>query len=151
MRSGKGGELLNDKDRGIIHPVVFAQQRRKMKGIAWIPADDEELIRLWDDSTLSTVQIGARLGKSKNAIIGRARRLGLPARTARKLPTRKLSAEDGPSPVGESGVTLLEIEDGQCRWHVSGVGTESHYCAQPVERGKPYCKVHCAKAYSGFP
>jgi len=42
----------------------------------WDPADDARLTLLWAEG-MSTVQIGLRIGRTKSAVIGRARRLGL--------------------------------------------------------------------------
>lgn len=49
--------------------------------IEWTEELCEELRQLWEERpVLSTRQIGERMGCSKNCIIGKARRLGLPAR-----------------------------------------------------------------------
>lgn len=50
----------------------------------------ERLRELWKDTSISTAEIGARLGVSKNAIVGKAGRLDLP-----KRPNRN-GAVDGP-------------------------------------------------------
>jgi GcrA cell cycle regulator len=42
----------------------------------WDPADDARLTLLWNDG-MSTAQIGIRIGRTKSAAIGRARRLNL--------------------------------------------------------------------------
>ena len=42
----------------------------------WDAADDARLTLLWAEG-MSTVQIGIRIGRTKSAVIGRARRLGL--------------------------------------------------------------------------
>ncbi|MBI1243780.1 MAG: hypothetical protein GC202_02150 [Alphaproteobacteria bacterium] len=46
---------------------------------SWTPAQIDDLTRLWNEG-LRTAEIGARLGKSKNAAVGKAHRLGLPPR-----------------------------------------------------------------------
>ena len=46
---------------------------------AWPDAEAARLAGLWDEG-LSTSDIGLRLGRTKNAIVGMAHRLGLPAR-----------------------------------------------------------------------
>lgn len=48
----------------------------------WTPETDAELTRLWNqtDPVLTTVEIGARLGVSKNSAVGRAHRISLPSR-----------------------------------------------------------------------
>jgi len=47
---------------------------------------EETIVRLrtlWDEG-LSTAEIGRRLGVSKNAVVGKAHRLDLPARPSRR-------------------------------------------------------------------
>jgi GcrA cell cycle regulator len=45
----------------------------------WTPEQISELTRLWGEG-LTTAEIGKRLGISKNAVVGKAHRLHLPAR-----------------------------------------------------------------------
>lgn len=45
----------------------------------WTPERDDELRAFWDEGH-STSEIGRRMGITKNAVIGRAHRLRLPAR-----------------------------------------------------------------------
>ena len=47
----------------------------------WTPTQDAELTQLWADK-LSAVEIGQRMRKNKNQIIGRVHRLKLPARNS---------------------------------------------------------------------
>lgn len=57
--------------------------RRAME-IQWTPALIERLTALWtteeNGKPISTAEIGRRLGVSKNAVIGKVRRIGLPGR-----------------------------------------------------------------------
>ena len=46
----------------------------------WTPELDARLTKLWPDISLSCSVIGTKLGLTKNAIIGRSRRIGLPPR-----------------------------------------------------------------------
>lgn len=48
----------------------------------------EPLTRLWDEG-LTTAEIGRQLGIKKNAVIGKAHRMGLPARPSPILPPRE--------------------------------------------------------------
>ena len=49
----------------------------------WSEEQIERLRELWDQKpTLSTAQIGLRLGMSKNAVVGKAHRLRLPGRVS---------------------------------------------------------------------
>ena len=45
----------------------------------WTPAEVTELMRLWATG-LSTYKIADAMGRSKNSVVGKAHRLGLPAR-----------------------------------------------------------------------
>ena len=54
-------------------------QHVRSNGSAWSAAEDAALEQMWR-SGLSTARIGAALGKTKNAVIGRAHRLHLPLR-----------------------------------------------------------------------
>jgi GcrA cell cycle regulator len=45
----------------------------------WTPEQISDLTRLWGEG-LTTAEIGKRLGISKNAVVGKAHRLNLPAR-----------------------------------------------------------------------
>lgn len=64
--------------------------------IAWNPEQVAELRRLWDEG-LSTRLIGLRMGVTKNAVIGKANRLGLsprptPIQRSQALATQRLAA-----------------------------------------------------------
>jgi GcrA cell cycle regulator len=56
------------------------------------PEQDQEIRRLWDLG-LSASQIGRRLGRTKNAIIGRAHRIGCPNRAQMTLGGNPLTSE----------------------------------------------------------
>ncbi|MBT7292761.1 MAG: GcrA cell cycle regulator, partial [Rhodospirillaceae bacterium] len=45
----------------------------------WTPERIAEITRLWGEG-LTTAEIGKVVGVSKNAVVGKAHRLGLPAR-----------------------------------------------------------------------
>lgn len=63
-----------------------------MLGKRWTEEQDRQLKALWVEG-LSASQCGARLGISRNAVIGRVHRLDLPARAPRRLGARH--ATDG--------------------------------------------------------
>lgn len=50
-----------------------------MSTIEWTPERTNALMALWDEG-LSTAEIGRRLGVTKNAVVGKVHRLGLPKR-----------------------------------------------------------------------
>ena len=53
--------------------------RSMSSGFEWTDDTIRELRRLWSEGH-STAEIGRRLGVSKNAVVGKAHRLDLPAR-----------------------------------------------------------------------
>lgn len=129
---------------------------------------DESLVQqlrdLWDEG-LSCSQIARRLGRdiTRNSVIGKATRLGLPARgngsMSRKSYTRAkpVIVKEPPAPVVEeepvtledgSHVTILTITDRMCRWPIGDpVASNFHFCGRAPKAGAPYCEAHCRKAY----
>ena len=85
-----------------------------------------------------TDEIGRRLGFTKNAVIGKVHRLG--------LPKRRPSAKEEDEPVDV--VRLDSLSSDMCSWPVGNPSDEGfHFCGGPKVPGKPYCAKHCAVAY----
>lgn len=75
------------------------------------------------------------LGVTRNAVIGKAHRMGLSQRPA---PAVK---RDRPSPL-----SLGVMKD--CQWPFGDpTSREFYYCSAPVKTGKSYCEEHCNLAY----
>ena len=70
----------------------------------WTTERVEELTRLWATG-LSASEIGRKLGITKNAVVGKVRRLDLAMRRAPALPKRKPNV-----------VTLDRLKANQCSW-----------------------------------
>lgn len=105
--------------------------------VDWTPERTAALIALWNEN-LSTSEIGRRLGITKNAVIGKVHRLGLPQRR----PSPKLK----PEPLHV--LKLDALRAGMCSWPIGEPGEEGfHFCGSPATPGKPYCAEHCAIAY----
>ena len=103
----------------------------------WTPERVAALIALWNEGH-STSEIGRRLGITKNAVIGKVHRLGLPKRRL--------------SPVSEPEVAqvikLDSLRSGMCSWPLGNPGEEGfHFCGAPAVPEKPYCAKHCSVAY----
>ena len=109
----------------------------KKMTIEWTDEQIEELVRLWNEG-LPTSEIGRLLGTTKNAVVGKAHRLGL---TKRQSPIKKKQEE-------KQVIRLRELRAGMCSWPIGEPGTpDFHFCGKPAIAGKPYCADHCAMAY----
>lgn len=132
----------------------------------WNTETETTLANLWGEG-LSAGKIGKALGVSRNAVIGKAHRMGLQRRAVAaavvavkpaasvRVPAHKARAllaaviivpmlrDDG------APVTLLSVRDGECRWPVGPVpaGGAMQVCGHTAKTGKPYCTAHAARAY----
>ena len=140
-----------------------------------MPWDDNNVAKLrelWDQG-LPTAQIGKLLGFTKNAVVGKAHRIGLERRTspirrtavkpdrkkARSPVMPKLNFENNNkeqsresyvaksfSPV-EKNLIVSSIKRG-CEWPVGHPDEpDFHFCNKERFEDKPYCLDHCAIAY----
>lgn len=128
----------------------------------WNSAQIAQLCELWDDKSLSTAEIGRRMGASKNAVVGKAGRLGLPSRPSpihfgpprppdtprvQRAPKQTLApiAPEPPLPPKPVPEHLCE----PCCWPIGEPGARSfRYCDEPSVIGRnPYCAEHSKLAY----
>ncbi|MGB1924731.1 MAG: GcrA family cell cycle regulator [Candidatus Puniceispirillaceae bacterium] len=122
-------------------------------GNVWTDERLEELKKLWAQG-LSISQIGEALGVSRNAIAGKAHRMGLPKRPS---PISKPKAEKPKvEPVVEERDLPLRLELRQlvwsrskCCWPTGDPKKNGFvFCGDTVVPGKPYCLPHCKEAYT---
>ncbi len=130
--------------------------------MGWTDEQVEELKRLWNEG-LTTGDIGKALGVSKNAVVGKAHRLGL---NSRPSPIRRgdeeAGAEEAPAPEPketkkvsgkrekpkEKLFTVNDLTSNSCRWPIGDPKDEDfHFCGKEALPGKPYCLEHAAVAY----
>ena len=137
----------------------------------WDENNVTKLRELWDQG-LPTAQIGKLLGFTKNAVVGKAHRIGLerrpsPIRRTAVKPDRKKarspvmpklnfeskqeiqSASNNNStfqPVVKN--LFIKTDKRGCEWPM-GHPDESdfHFCEKERFEDKPYCLQHCAVAY----
>ncbi len=139
--------------------------------MSWNDDNVSRLKELWDQG-LPTAQIGKLLGFTKNAVVGKAHRIGLerrpsPIRRTAVKPDRKkarspvmpkLNFENNKEqneetiihtnfkPV-EKNLIVSSVKRG-CEWPVGHPDeTDFHFCGKERFEDKPYCLKHCAVAY----
>ena len=122
-------------------------------GNVWTDERLDELKKLWAEG-LSISQIGEALGVSRNAIAGKAHRMGLPKRPS---PISKSKAEKAEPVVEEQEQDLplrlelrqLEWSRSKCCWPTGDPKKNGFvFCGAAVVPGKPYCLPHCQEAYT---
>src|SRR5919107_1760460 len=138
--------------------------------MSWTEERIERLKKMWADGATAS-QIADELGGvSRNAVIGKAHRLGLeqrpspvkpgeekeakktaapaPAASApRPAPPRRLVPAK-PSPDVADKTSLLDLNDRICKWPIGHPGEpDFHFCGEPANPGFPYCVDHCGVAY----
>jgi GcrA cell cycle regulator len=116
------------------------------------------LKELWNNASLTASQIARRIGVSRNAIIGKANRLGLkrkPPVAQPKIVSVRATPRYRPPPVPAIvepveiirdaaflNLTLDELKPGVCRYP-HGDRAPFTFCGQPARDGSPYCALHC--------
>ena len=106
----------------------------------------ESLKRLWAEG-LSITRIGLEIGVSRNAVVGKAHRMGLPRRQS------PIARSDRPAPAPKrrtlSPLAAQDWSRDKCRWPIGDPRAHDfHFCGDPIEPGRPYCSAHCAMAYT---
>ncbi|MGB0747970.1 MAG: GcrA family cell cycle regulator [Magnetospiraceae bacterium] len=119
----------------------------------WTEERIETLKELWTDG-LPAGEIGRRLGVTKNAVVGKVHRLGLPKRpspikgaASAGSSTPAPAPKKKPAPV-KTLIDLAALKPGMCCWPIGDPGApDFHFCGGRAISGKPYCEEHCARAY----
>jgi GcrA cell cycle regulator len=126
--------------------------------IDWTPELESQLDRLWNVEKLSRAKIAIALGISKNAVIGKANRMGLdPKINAGAFPKTlakdyvKLDKTPKIGRVGRIGSSLIpelavfhRSPDRTCQW-LEGNPKEFNWCGKPTTR--VYCQEHHDRCY----
>ena len=129
--------------------------------MAWTDDRVEKLSELWDKG-LSASQIAKELaeGVTRNAVIGKAHRMGLASRpspvksgsakiaavAAKKKGAPKKALSKAPPASGK--ISILDLTESKCKWPIGHPGEENfHFCGKPSQPKLPYCANHCIEAY----
>lgn len=114
----------------------------------WTKERVERLKELWSQG-LSASAIAVELGEvTRNAVIGKARRLELPNRAAVRVIRRK-PRPIRPTPVYDPRyVRLPDLGRNMCKWPIGDPRHDDfHFCGGDTQTGASYCDHHCTIAY----
>ena len=105
----------------------------------WTKSKVDKLSNMWSKG-IPARQIADKLGNiSRNAVIGKANRLGL---------SKKLKEKEFVKEKRELNVSSLIADMRGCKWPIGHPGDDDFYfCGKEVIPGKPYCGEHCLIAY----
>lgn len=145
-----------------------------MTGARWTKEQDRVLRQLASDG-FSGGLIAPKVKKTRNAVVGRAFRLGLqlrgefrvtpsgPRRKPRKRSVTLATLRECEMPTGETGVgighqtpfekqpSILTVRTGQCKfpmWPDKGpIPGDARLCGSKTKDGSPYCKKHSDICY----
>jgi GcrA cell cycle regulator len=132
----------------------------------WPPERDEALREKWTAGKF-TSQIARELGTTKNAVIGRGRRIGLEGRASPIIRNPDAPAKPRAPQIARAAPTTLKVlasitdtlgtrissapqlSHASCCWPLWGMGRPTHvYCGANAVLGRPYCPTHARVAYS---
>ena len=142
------------------------------KKMSWNEENVARLRELWDQG-LPTAQIGKLIGFTKNAVVGKAHRIGLERRpspirrTAAKPDRKKARSPVMPKLNFETSKEITNTQSKEtstfqpvvknfftqpkkrgCEWPEGHPDEpEFHFCGKERFEDKPYCLDHCAVAY----
>lgn len=125
--------------------------------MAWTEEMIAKLREMWEGGAAASA-IAETLGEglSRNAVIGKAHRLGLAARPSPVKTSDTTAAAERTQPASvtrraapkAARTTLLDLNDRVCKWPIGHPNeADFHFCGKPVSPGFPYCPEHCALAY----
>jgi GcrA cell cycle regulator len=129
----------------------------------WSYEEDTTFKAMWLEGK-SASQISRVLpGRTRNAVLGRVFRLGLPQRVSPigaprhqgAAPKPKVAVVKVAAPVAPDlkdpgpmspPITTMDLRDHHCKWPYDA-RRGYHYCGQPAKDDRPFCQYHCDKAY----
>ena len=121
----------------------------------WDEKQLDKLKKLWDEG-LPITKIGLELGVSRNAIAGKAHRLGLPKRNSPISKSGDPRKKQDVSNLETSKelplkILLREVEwsRNRCCWPIGDPKLPGFsFCGTSIMPGRPYCEEHSSLAYT---
>ncbi len=119
--------------------------------VEWTDEKVELLTELWREgqsARLIAEQLGD--GVTRNAVIGKANRLGLskPSKSSVTRKQRKQEKIKAKLQAPEGGATILSLTASTCRWPIGDPGDDDfRFCGGPANIEQPYCEYHSQLAY----
>ncbi len=132
--------------------------------MSWTYERVEKLRQLWDEG-LTASRIATELGNvTRNAVIGKAHRLGLSGRMVSKksnggvsiIRKKRVKVAIGHKVIDISPIIdepmnptpFQDIRDGLCRWPLGEPeATDFKFCGRTTKEGIVYCQSHYKQAY----
>lgn len=117
----------------------------------WTDERVEQLKTLWGAGK-TAAEIAKELGEglTRNAVIGKAHRLGLSGRVTpiQKKVDKPLPPENVEIKAKNGGISLLELTEKTCRYPYGDPQKPGfHFCGGDALAGLPYCAQHAEMAY----
>jgi GcrA cell cycle regulator len=143
----KGAVQRHLKTLGIGRPVEY------LPPPDWTDDDDEKLREL-RDSGLPIGKIGDILGRTRNAVAGRCKRLqiGTPRKEPDSLFRHRTMVAELKIVKPIQGVSLLDAGTNQCRYIASQtLGRNTDCCGKPTLPGLSWCRKHFDKVRQPWP
>ena len=105
----------------------------------WTKSKVDKLSSMWAKG-IPAREISNKLGNiSRNAVIGKANRLGL---------SKKVKEQESTQETKNANLNSLIANMKGCKWPIGHPGDPDFYfCGKEVIPGKPYCGEHCLIAY----
>jgi GcrA cell cycle regulator len=111
----------------------------------WTGERLEQLTKLWGQG-LSITQIGLKLGVTRNAVVGKVHRVGLPKRQS---PIVRSNKPFEPKRKKRLPLTFSNWDRNKCSWPIGDPKSpDFKFCSDKIVEGRPYCSVHCSQAYT---
>jgi GcrA cell cycle regulator len=99
----------------------------------------------------SAGEMARELGLTRNAVVGKCKRLGLPLIRQPAVRHDQRQRPLQPAQDGLPGVAVLEVRGEHCRWPINADGAPYRFCGAPRVFPFAWCVEHGKRAYRVLP